>query len=163
MAFNEAERSRLIERLEDFHLNGLLQYRGLALKIVSGKNTGKQWDEFQRLRLDLLRLHGGLEEVIVKYGARPTMTIKGKEYGVFGIALGHTTPTARTIDALDGAILAVNKAIGKLQSLPETRVEAQDTETIQPPKTFIAHGGNSIARRKLREFLEALKVIPVIA
>jgi predicted nucleotide-binding protein len=163
MALNEAERVRLVERLEDFHLNGLLQYRWLAIEIVEERNTKEQWEEFQRLRLNLLRLYGGLEDAIAEYGGRLNMSISGKDYEVFGLALGPATPGDQTITALDGAILAVNKAIGKLQSLPSTRVESQDTETTQPPKAFIAHGGDTPALSKLKQFIAALGVIPIIA
>lgn len=42
-------------------------------------------------------------------------------------------------------------------------IQSRSTEVVAFPKAFIVHGGESTARRKLCEFLDALKVIPVIA
>lgn len=42
-------------------------------------------------------------------------------------------------------------------------IRASYVATAKLPKAFIAHGGNSSARTKLCEFLEALKVTPIIA
>ena len=45
--------------------------------------------------------------------------------------------------------------------LPDSLLEAEIGK--EAPKVFVAHGGESIARAKLCEFLDALEVVPVIA
>ncbi len=50
-----------------------------------------------------------------------------------------------------------------LQRYELVGIRASYVATAEHPKAFIAHGGESTARRKLCEFLDALKAIPVIA
>jgi hypothetical protein len=121
MPLDEVERGRLIGQLKDFHDNGILQYSWYVGLILEGKLTNKQWHEFQTLRLDLLRLYGGLEEVIKEYGGPAVVDVSGRSRDAFNFALSSRQPTKGTLVAIDGAIAVLNKAIGKLEKEPPSK------------------------------------------
>lgn len=70
-------------------------------------------------------------------------------------------------DRFENKLPEVEAALGNIVwelemfGLPDSLLEAEIGK--EAPKVFIAHGGESLARRKLCEFLDALKVVPVIA
>ncbi len=163
MLLNEHDNFKLIEGLEHF-CGELIRYKNLAEQALSGKCPATQKAEFDKLQLELQRMYGSYKEVVVKYGDGAMMVDPslGRKYNVFDLALVDIE-TDSFNQALDVAIGVVNKTIGKLKSLPETRIESQDTDTIQSPKAFIAHGGQSACLRKLCDFLKALGVEAVVA
>jgi len=76
----------------------------------------------------------------------------------------------RTVEALDACTDYTLRAIGKLKSDIDDGVRDEQGKLIvepaelssEPPKAFIAHGGDSPALRNLKSFLEALGVQPLI-
>ena len=80
-------------------------------------------------------------------------------------------PTPLVVSSLDQIIQATSLALGKIKR--DIRVGKRDPQTgelldksgvtkSEPPKAFIAHGGRSGILVKLREFIEALGIEPVI-
>jgi len=71
----------------------------------------------------------------------------------------------RTVEAIDACIDNTIKAIGKLEAEGESW-GAEKVRTAkarkEPPKAFNAHGGDSPALSKLKTFLEALGVEPIV-
>lgn len=161
MTLNEAERSDLLGKLDDFKKK-LVDYGNLAYTLLEKATMGHQWRNFQILRDDLQRIYGGLKAVIEEYGGTPFVTVADRQSDVFDLALGSAKPTKLVFSALDHAIMVVNKAIGKLQLPPSSRAEAQDIGVTQLPKVFIGHGGQSARLRRLCDFLQALGVEPVV-
>jgi len=165
---SEETKKKLVDKLEGFHKN-LLEYWKLGITLYNAKSEmgeypAKEWGKFQTLRQELLDLYGGLREEIEKYGGPATVRLQSNvERNAFGLALGHMYPGKETFTALDGCTSVVRLAIGKLKSLTPEIVETEGIGAKQGPKAFIAHGGESIARRKLCEFLDALEIVPVIA
>ncbi|GAJ19900.1 unnamed protein product, partial [marine sediment metagenome] len=95
--------------------------------------------------------------------------VDGKEYDMWLIAL--KMPTDKLADsALGVCLLATNKAIGKLtddinrgvRDEQGNRIDKSQQISTEPPKAFIVHGGKSGVLDKLREFVEALGVQPLI-
>lgn len=81
-----------------------------------------------------------------------------------------TFPSTYRENSLDKCIDATNEAIGKLKSDIKNGIRDEQGNLIhksqlasgETPKAFIAHGGDSTALSKLRSFLEALGVQPLI-
>lgn len=163
MALNEAERDELIKRLNDFE-DMLIRYQKIVQFLAdfwSIPGPG-DWDKFRKLRRDLQIAYGGLRSVIKAYGEPPIVEVEGGKRDAFDLSLNEARTTKETVTALDACITAVRMVIGNLGSLNRGFARVQDTG-VTAPKAFIAHGGDSTARRKLCEFLDALKVIPIIA
>jgi predicted nucleotide-binding protein len=158
---NEATRRQLLTELENF-LHKFERYRELSILRARKKLNTKQSGEFWNLRTELQRSYGGLRRVIEEYAGRAFLRIANRDYNVFDPALDYLKFDMHTIEALEAAIGTVNRAIGALQSttLPEGLTKGTTLET---PKAFIAHGGQSARLRKLCDFLEALGVEPVVA
>ncbi|GAI56493.1 unnamed protein product, partial [marine sediment metagenome] len=76
----------------------------------------------------------------------------------------------RTVEAIDACIDNVTVAIGNLKTDIDmgisdeqgNSIEKMPTSPTEPPKAFIAHGGDSPALSKLKNFLEALGVEPIV-
>lgn len=164
MLLNESEKQGLLTELEQFH-DELIRYKELVLAKKGGKLTSEQKREFQTLSLELQRKYGSLKEVIEKYGGPAVLLLEGGKYEckAFLEMFSYTKFSLVALTAvMDTAIATVNIAIGNLQPLrlPESIVNGK---TLAPPKAFIAHGGETPALSKLKQFLNALGVIPTIA
>jgi len=114
--------------------------------------------------MELQRYHARLRDTISKYGGEGVLPIPiiGREYEVFSLALGSLNMRHNEFTALDGAISLVNKAIARFESLPLAELELQKISVTEPPKAFIAHGGQSPILNKLRDFLIALGIEPLV-
>ena len=79
-------------------------------------------------------------------------------------------PDKLALSALGHCIQVTNMAIGQLEDdikqgirdKQGNRIEKPQRITTEPPKAFIAHGGDSPSLRKLKNFLEALGTQPLI-
>ena len=165
MSLNEARRQELLTELEQFR-DGLVTYKELVVAKKRGNLVKEREEEFQTLSLELQRKYGGLREAIEEYGGPAEVLLLGgqAEYEAFSSAFNYTPfHAAALVMVMDRAITVVNMAIGNLESVPASSAGVPDTHVAQPPKAFIAHGGESAARGKLCQFLDALKVIAVIA
>jgi len=171
MTLNESEKQRLLTELEDF-CDELGWYRELVLEKLAlakqGVKLGKEKEyerELQTLSMKLQRKYGSLKEVIQKYGGPAVLLLQGGKYKceVFLEMFSYTSFSPSAFDAvMNTAITTVNIAIGNLQPLrlPESIVNGKN---LAPPKAFIAHSGETPTLSKLKQFLNALGVIPTIA
>jgi predicted nucleotide-binding protein len=164
MSLNEASKREVLTELEQF-LNQFVRYREFVLMPEEKRVAANVEGEFQMLRLELQRKYGSLKEVIKKYGSPTRVLLESGKYEceAFTSAFGSYKvfgPGALEV-VVDTAIAAVNTAIGNLQS--PMSLESVTTVTIlASPKAFIAHGGESPAREKLVNFLNALGITPII-
>lgn len=158
-------------------LNDLKQF---YKKITKYKKLVRRWrdswspsdelrENIQSLRTELQRGYSRLESTIMRYGGT------GFKQNVFYIAFDsfNTDSVTERLNTLNKVMQIVNKAIGKLEAEGESwkvelpkkpeKVTKQPSEDItDKPKAFIAHGGASPALSKLKSFLEALGVEPLV-
>lgn len=125
------------------------------------------------LREWLVQKSGQFSALIAELTGKDTVTIYelGKPRVVDMWAMGLRLKfDKQTSEALDICIDYTNRAIGKLESdinegLRDKKgkvIEKLQKLSSEPPKAFIAHGGKSEALNKLKEFLVALGVEPLI-
>jgi predicted nucleotide-binding protein len=163
MPLNEASKQELITKLEQLY-EKLVRYKQLVLTPEERRVAANVEAEFQDLRLELERKYGSLKAVIEKHGSSTRVLLQGgkHEYEAFTSAFSYTrfSPDALKV-VVDTAITAVNTTIGNLQSPmpPESMTTAT---TSGSPKAFIAHGGKTVARDRVQDFLMALGVTPII-
>jgi len=157
---NEAEKQKIISELSKFYKE-LRSYKNRQSRRHEPEFSETQIRSLDALRLKLQRDHGRLRDIISEYGGRAYLPILNRNYEVFSYSLGSLDIGFRELEALDAAISLVNKTIGKLQSSALSEGAATVTASA-PPKAFIAHGGESPARKKLVNFLNALGITPII-
>lgn len=114
----------------------------------------------EELREGLLRKSGALSSKIIKLTGRQYFTKGMSKYDMWAVAFNPLIKMQEI--ALAFCIDAVNEAIGKLESTPITELGTQKTSILESPKAFIAHGGRSGVLDKLREFIQALGIDPLI-
>ena len=166
-------------------LNDLNQF---CKKIIQYKRLVREWidelspsdatiENIQKLRTELQQSYSRLERAITQYGGTSYITddFSGSKKNVFDVAFDAIRPmnSDENLDALNEALKIVNKAIGKLQAegkswevelpkKPEKATKQPSKAMAYEPKAFIAHGGDSPALSKLKSFLEALGVEPLV-
>ncbi len=160
---------RILALLELF-LEELEAYSDYLFRIKNGKRLSKEDKEsFIRTHDHLLGDIGAFEPLISELsGISSKDIIKGKEYDKWNLAMGSYVSTP---EYLDSCIDMTKRAIGKLgfdiaQGIRNEEIgeliEKPVTVAGSPPKAFIAHGGDSPALAKLKSFLEALGVQPLV-
>ena len=157
---NEAEKQETISELDKF-CKELQSYKNRQSRRQNSKFSEAQIRSLDALRLKLERDHGRLFHIISKYGGSAYVPILNGNYDVFSYSLGSLDMPYRGFEALDDAILVVNRAIGNLQS-PTPLESVTTVTTLAPPKAFIAHGGQTAARDKIQDFVTALGITPII-
>lgn len=121
------------------------------------------------LRERLIRKTGALKGKLIELTNKQYFGGGGSRYDIWFAAFNRDMQ--HWSFALDTCIDAVNEAIGILENgIKEGTIDArgdflQAAELqvkSEPPKAFIAHGGETKARNKLQRFLTALGVQPLI-
>jgi len=130
---NEAEKQKVISELKDFYKE-LRSYKNRQLRRRKTTFSEAQNRSLDYLRLKLQRNQGRLANIILKYAGQANIVILGKSYDVFGYSLSSLHMQSDELEALDGAILAVNKTIGRLESVTLADTGLQDVSVAQPPK-----------------------------
>lgn len=153
----------LQEEVEDFY-NQLKKYKDSYEKKTASQDEEK---EAESLREELVRESGKLEPLITQLTRKRYFIDMGRTLDVWSCALSKYVSPPQALDTL---LDIVNEARGRLESdakqdheemqknVPE-KLLAVDTGL---PKAFIAHGGESPALEKLKAFLEALGVQPLV-
>lgn len=130
----------------------------------------------QKLRTELQRSYSRLESKITQYGGSGIITdsIWGDKQNVFDVAFDTIDPLnyMENMSAINKALKITNKAIGKLEAegeswggtkgKPEREMQKPSRLSTGAPKAFVAHGGDSPALRKLKDFLLSLDVQPLV-
>lgn len=172
------DKERKREILEDLRslLEDLKTYKDLihkfsALALHGLDPTARQANngELEQLRESLLRRLSRLGPAVETYGARydlrpPFSQNFIRNYNYLAGALGTVHPPSGSISSdLDYSIDAVNRAIGALEAPEGTAVSTNGTaEKPERAKAFIAHGPPSAALNKLCEFLDELRIKPLV-
>lgn len=169
-----AENLNIVSELEAF-LKELEDYQYYRLLHATGELKKGKLGEALNLRNILVRKAAQFRALITDLTGKERITItrtkNGHEssYDIWFIGL-QLRFNERASQALSYSIDITNAAIGKLKVDIEMGIRDKQGNVIgkpqklssEPPKAFIAHGGDSPALRKLKNFLEALGVQPLI-
>lgn len=166
-----SENIHIINELETF-LRELDEYRYYRLLEANKKATRKQRANAENLRDKLLRDVGRFRSLITELTGKEQISItkKDREHSadmwLRGLSLKFDL---LTVEVLSYCIDVTTQAIGKLEDDIEMGIRDRQTGLLKsttkvelPPKAFIAHGGDSPALAKLKSFLEALGVEPIV-
>jgi predicted nucleotide-binding protein len=155
------EKGKIIGELKKFH-NELRSYKSLLDHLAESKIIlGHETNDRDKLRERLVRRSGRLKPIIIKLTKKQYITRAGITWDMWDMGLDPYPSLPENEVSLARCIDATNEAIGKLETTPLAELEPQRTAT-EPPKAFIAHGGASSALSKLKSFLEALGVEPLV-
>lgn len=165
-----AKQTDKVSELNDFYYQ-LLEYATLLERLLQRKKLTKA-EQKRRAELyeDFGRKVGYLGPFITELTGIDKVDVHGKEYDMWLIGL-RIDFNSLAASALKFCIQVTNRAIGRLEEDIKTRI--RDTQTgkllapsgvvkLEPPKAFIAHGGKSGVLDKLREFIQALGIDPLI-
>ena len=166
----------IVTELEEF-LRELTIYHDLQRRRMKNEQLDKEELRLvAHLRTTLLRKSGKLKAVITNEDRKENMRtfwIGGKEslQDIWNTGLKYDFDWLAS-EALDYCKDATDVAIGKLEDDIKKgiidkqgnviKIEKITPSSTEPPKAFIAHGGDSPALRNLKNFLEALGVQPLI-
>ena len=131
----------------------------------------------EQIREGLIRKSSALKRNIIKLTGKQTFAKGMRKYDMWDAAFNplFRVQNASLIFCMD----AVNEAIGKLESDIANGLRDEQGEFIEekhstieiapesifrinPPQAFISHGKESVALRKLKEFIETLGIEPLI-
>lgn len=153
----------LDKELSDF-LGKLKEYREQKYLVTKSK---------EKLREELLRKAGALKPVVIELTGKEHISRSGIVYNIWDVGLTKNRVSDICDVALDYCIDAVNEAIGNIEAGIKTGIRDGQGNLIklekitlrsgtEPPKAFIAHGGKSESLDKLKEFLVALGIEPLV-
>ena len=167
-----AKHRTILSTLKKFHA-GLKSYKSMLEDLNENKmTTGHETRDRERLREELVRKSGGLKDTIIQLTGKQFYKQFGVTSDFWAEGLTSTGYLPFTLTSLSLCIDATNEVIGKLESDIRLgirdkqgnliKIEKPTSSITEPPKAFIAHGGDSPALTKLKSFLEALGVQPLI-
>ncbi|MFC1957659.1 hypothetical protein ACFLX0_02465, partial [Chloroflexota bacterium] len=164
------ERQKIIEELKDFHKE-LKSYGRLLDPDRLLTEAQKRYRD--SLREKLQRKIGKLKDIITQLTGKQYYTQFGTTSEVWADGLRTSGYLSSIRFALSICIDVANEAIGKLESDIELGVRDEQgnivkTEqvilsSVEPPKAFIAHEGETRSLTMIKEFLEALGIQYFIA
>lgn len=163
----EPEKSGVISELETF-LTELKSYRRYLDPNRLLMDTQKRYRD--SLREKLVGKAGALKSLVIDLTGKEHISRFGMVNNIWDVGLTAHRLSDICDVALDYCIDAVIEAIGKLKDDINKGVRDEQGNVIEkmpaistePPKAFIAHGGDSPALAKLKSFLEALGVQPLV-
>lgn len=159
-----------VSELEDFYYK-LTEY--LDILPSSRRKTRITEDEKERgarLLEVIVRQVGYLGKLITELTGVGTVDLHGTDYDMWLISL-RTDNYSLAANALEVCIQVTNRAIGQLEGDIKNGIRDKGTGLLvttqskmitEAPKVFIVHGGKSSVLEKLREFVEALGIKPLI-
>jgi predicted nucleotide-binding protein len=162
----------MIDRLREF-LNKLISYEQYQSAFLQEELTEAETQTMAIIRGELIHDCGRLKPIIVELTGKERVSLveRGQEheFDMFLLGLGSFI-SPQVHQALRYCIDVTNSAIGRLESDVEMGIRDKQGKVLEqpagvgiaPPKAFIAHGGESAARDKLKDFLTALGVTPII-
>ena len=162
------------QELEIF-LKELRDYYSYRNRMKQGIFTSQEIEQVRSLRRMLVRKSGKYKKLIAEITGieNVPIVVNNKEYltDIWTVGL-LANPVMRTPTALAYCIDSVGQAIGKLEDDINNGVRDEQGNLIktgktplvstEQPKAFIVHGGKSGVLEKLREFVEALGIKPLI-
>jgi len=166
------ENENILDELDLFRRE-LILYSDSTFRYVKGKKLTQE-EKLKGAQLyDILsKKIGYLGTLISELSGISKVNLQGKDYDIWLTSL-KIPVDEQTNSALGFCHQATNRAIGKLED--DIRKGLRDTTTGEKigsistkidssvkPKAFIAHGGRSGILDKLKEFIEALGIKPII-
>ncbi len=154
----------LVADLEGF-LARLRSYQGY---VNAASLSADQMQSKSDLREWLVREIGALRPIVVELTGRRTFSAGGVTYNLW---LEAFSPVSRyESEALTDCVDSTNEAIGRLEADIKKGIRNQRGEMIrkakgpdsEAPKAFVAHGGDTPALVKLKNYLSALGIEPVV-
>jgi predicted nucleotide-binding protein len=138
--------------------------------IIERKNlTSEEYDTLSALFDEISIDAGKFGPLIKEITGLETIHTSAGPQDIWNWALS-TQANILVTNALDNCISATSRTIGKLEEdikkgLRDEQgnvIQKQQEISLEPAKAFIAHGGRSGVLDKLREFVEALGIKPII-
>ena len=148
----------LLNDLQEFYhqlkvFNDLLEARD-----SSKMRTSHEDKELQRVREEIVRKGGRLKAIVVRLTGKQFGQQFGQVFDVWAEALGASSYPPLQKWSLGALTDNVNEAIGRLEGGASVDVALPS----ELPLAFIAHGGGFRALNKLKDFLYALGIEPLI-
>lgn len=156
---NEAEKQKIIGALKSFHK----ELKSYKRRLGSEKQASEAQKRYtDSLREKIVRKIGQLKETITQVTGKQYYTQFGQVREIWADGLSPSGYLPSKLTGLGLCIDATNEAIGKLESTPLAELELQEVGEKESPKVFIAHGGQSPILDKLKNFLIALGIEPLV-
>ena len=152
---DEAEKQKMISELKIF-LEELKSYKRRLDSDKQASEAEKRYTD--SLRGKLVRKSGKLKGIVIQLTGKQFYTRFERIRDFWTEGLSSSGDSA----CLGFCIDATNEAIGKLESTPIAELELHEAKITEPPKAFIAHGGETPALTKLKNFLVALGIEPLL-
>ncbi len=159
------------DRLSEFNefYEMLLKYYSILGKRGKGNTTKTEDTQASKLLVNIQRKVEPIGKLITELTGLKTVDLHGTDYDMWTLSL-KIPPDRIAYNALGYCIQATNRATGQLTDDIRTGKRDKQGEIIErrqklssePPKAFIAHGGESPALRKLESYLEALGIQPLV-
>lgn len=162
-------KSPIITELEYFR-NQLVQYYLYRRKVINAKEnlSGEELVDAQRLNEEIGLKAGKYGDLIADVtGIEPVISTSSGPSNIWTCALSYSS-NKLVVDALDQLVQETSLTIGNIQRDIDLGMRDEETGKLtsplgkskfEVPKAFISHGKESVALRKLEEFLHNLGVI----
>ena len=158
-----------VKELHTFY-GELVNYSNLAAKNLVSWLTLEEQQRAAELFRVIGRKVGRFGALISELSRMDSVIVQGQKSEMWSVALKIPLDSLSS-SALTFCVQATNRAIGALEE--DIRMGKRNAKTgellskpgmfeSEPPKAFIAHGGDSPALSKLKRFLEALDVQPLV-
>jgi len=160
----------IVDELKDFRIKLMKYFVYRKKQIMEHKKLTEKEKEGLVSIYDEISINAGKYVPLVKeYTGLETISTSAGPQDVWNWAFSFEENTL-VVSALSNCFQATSRAIGKLEDDINKGVRDEQGNVIgkpssidtAPPKAFIAHGGDSPTLRKLKSFLEALGVEPLV-
>ncbi|OIP27354.1 MAG: hypothetical protein COW22_03440 [Chloroflexi bacterium CG15_BIG_FIL_POST_REV_8_21_14_020_46_15] len=160
----------IVDELKDFR-DKLMQYLAYRTKQINQHKglTKEELADFELIYEEISISAGKYTQLVKEYTGLETIKTSAGLQDVWNWAFNFEKNTL-VVSALDNCLQATSRTIGKLKDDIDKGIRDKQGNVIgkppgidtEPPKAFIAHGGESPARKKLVNFLNALGITPII-
>lgn len=155
---DKVEKTQIVKDLEKL----IKEFRSYK-RLKQNKSLTKNQEGYMHSLLGTLqRKIGTYKELIVGLTGNQWMKEMNDTYDFWTEALRSGGFKPRIYVSIDACIQTINEVIGKLEKTPLVELEPQKNNVVLFPKAFIAHGGETPALDKLKKYLIALGVEPLI-
>lgn len=121
----------MLKDLNDLH-KGLISYKNRQEKRDKIQLTEGQKKNLDALRSKLQFKYRPLKETISNYGGNTSVRILSMPWDIFIYSLRSLNMTPKQFDTLNEAINLLNKAIGKIESIPVASIDWRDISVAEP-------------------------------
>jgi predicted nucleotide-binding protein len=160
----------IVDELKNFREKLTQYYVYRKKQIVSHeKLTKKEQEDLASIYYEFSIRAGKYAPLVKEYTGLESIHTSAGFQDVWNWAFSFETNTL-VVSALDQCLQATSRTIGRLQDDIEKGIRDEQGKLIEkpqiastePPKAFIAHGGKSGVLDKLRDFIQALGLDPLV-